>query len=229
MPLISYRGGTYEGEINSQKLPHGSGTLKYTNGDYYKGQWEQGKPHGKGQAKGTIDEKKAALWKKFTTAAVSITTPDVSQGEFTYDGEWKDGKMHGQGMYTFPNGDMYDGEWQNNVATGTGMYMYDVRFFCYVYIDGTALVTVIKAFGKICPSMVRARIASRTVQNLMVSGSMTRYSKKIQFFVNYYSVMAEALNNLRMETDMTVTGSVTRYDTFKCNNKIFCSVTEQVS
>lgn len=124
MPLISYRGGTYEGEINSQKLPHGQGTLKYTNGDFYKGQWENGKPHGKGQAKGTIDDKKAALWKKFTSAALSIAAPEVSQGEFTYDGEWKDGKMHGQGMYTFPNGDMYDGEWQNNVASGTGMYIW---------------------------------------------------------------------------------------------------------
>lgn len=124
MPLISYRGGTYEGEINSAKLPHGQGTLKYTNGDFYKGQWQNGKPNGKGQAKGTIDEKKASLWKKFTTAALNIQNVEVSQGEYLYDGEWKDGKMHGHGMYTFPNGDIYDGEWQNNVAQGTGMYIW---------------------------------------------------------------------------------------------------------
>jgi tetratricopeptide (TPR) repeat protein len=120
---LAYKGGTYEGELNAQKIPHGQGILKYSNGDSYKGQWQNGRPHGKGVAKGTVDATKANTYKKYAQAAYHQNA-EVAQGEFTYDGEWKEGKMHGTGMYTFPNGDFYDGEWVNSVAQGTGMYIW---------------------------------------------------------------------------------------------------------
>jgi len=123
MPLISFRSGTYEGELDEHKLPHGNGQWKAPNGDIYKGQWKNGKPHGKGIAKGSIDDKKSAAYKKFIHNVYSVDS-EVQKGEYNYDGEWVNGKMSGTGMYTYPNGDFYDGEWQNNLANGTGMYMY---------------------------------------------------------------------------------------------------------
>lgn len=47
METIDYLGGKYEGELKNN-LPHGKGILKWSSGDEYRGQWQNGKMTGLG-------------------------------------------------------------------------------------------------------------------------------------------------------------------------------------
>ena len=58
--------GYYEGDVNSSAMADGKGVMKFSNGDVYDGDWENGKMNGKG----------AMLY---------------HDGTF-YQGDWKDGK-----------------------------------------------------------------------------------------------------------------------------------------
>ena len=58
--------GYYEGDVNSSTMADGKGVMKFSSGDVYDGDWENGKMNGKG----------AMLY---------------HDGVF-YQGDWKDGK-----------------------------------------------------------------------------------------------------------------------------------------
>ncbi len=65
---------------------NGLGTYKWSDGDMYKGEWENGKFHGKGEY-------------------------FYSNGS-KFVGAYKNGKKHGQGLFIKPNGDKYEGTWE---------------------------------------------------------------------------------------------------------------------
>ena len=67
---------------------NGQGTLTFSDGSKYVGEWKDDKRHGQGT---------------FTSA----------KGD-KYVGEWKDGKTHGQGTRTWSNGKIEEGIWENN-------------------------------------------------------------------------------------------------------------------
>jgi hypothetical protein len=71
---------------------------KFTNGDIYDGDWENGTKHGQG-------------------------TYTYAQGG-SYEGEWKDDMRSGYGVNTWPNGDRYAGNWANNKRCGKGKFTY---------------------------------------------------------------------------------------------------------
>ena len=66
----------------------GYGTIQYTNGDFYEGEWVDYKKHGKG--------------------TIQYITKDL------YEGEWKDDEKSGNGKMTFASGVVYDGRWLYN-------------------------------------------------------------------------------------------------------------------
>ena len=81
----------YEGEWQDGRW-HGSGTVTYTNGNHYTGEFKMSLRHGHG----------------------SQTFADGS----TYKGEWKDDDMHSPGTSTWKNGSWYT--WQFNMGKRGG-------------------------------------------------------------------------------------------------------------
>ena len=127
-------------ELNLPKY----GILYNLNGDYYKGEFENGKKEGNGimiykngtKYEGTFKNNKHDGFGKLIQL----------DGE-TFTGEWKEGKINGKGIrchcngdkyigsyvnnirnghgnYTFSNGDSYEGNWINGKATGKGVFRF---------------------------------------------------------------------------------------------------------
>ena len=95
--LVSTNGDYYDGEfVNGKK--EGEGKLIYANGNQYEGTFLGGLPNGKGK--------------------LIQTDNDI------YEGEWKNGKINGQGIRLHNNGDKYVGNHLNDVRSGKGLYLF---------------------------------------------------------------------------------------------------------
>jgi len=86
---------TYEGPLNVYGQRHGLGTLKWSNGDVYSGNFVNGVRQGAGKL--TFGKNGAG-------------------GE--YVGDWKSNLMHGTGSRRFPNGDLYTGPYVQGKRQG---------------------------------------------------------------------------------------------------------------
>ena len=94
---LSLSGDFYEGNfVNGKK--EGNGTMIYKNGTRYEGAFKENKHNGFGK----------------------IIQLD---GE-TFIGEWKDGKINGNGVRYHKNGDKYIGSYINNIRNGLGHYIF---------------------------------------------------------------------------------------------------------
>ena len=91
------------------------------NGDYYKGDFVNGKKEGNGvmiykngtKYEGAFKNNKHEGFGKLTQL----------DGE-TFSGEWKDGKINGNGIRCHCNGDKYIGNYVNNIRNGHGNYTF---------------------------------------------------------------------------------------------------------
>ena len=116
-------GDKYDGGVipnNNSKhqyiLRNGNGTMTWTNGDQYIGDWKNDKKDGQGilTSKGNKYE---GDWKN---------DKQNGSGEYTwkngevYNGDWKDGKQNGSGKMNYSDGNIYDGEWLDDKKNGTG-------------------------------------------------------------------------------------------------------------
>ena len=95
--LLTVNGEYYEGEFMNGKKD-GKGKLLYKNGTEYIGYFKNNKHNGYGQ----------------------LTQID---GEI-FQGEWKDGKINGNGTRFHSNGDKYIGNYVNNIRNGYGYYIF---------------------------------------------------------------------------------------------------------
>ena len=95
--ILTINGEYYEGEFMNGKKD-GKGKLIYKNGTEYIGNFKNNKHHGYGQ----------------------LTQTD---GEI-FQGEWKDGKINGNGTRFHSNGDKYIGNYINNIRNGHGYYIF---------------------------------------------------------------------------------------------------------
>ncbi|MBQ8170868.1 MAG: ribosomal protein L7/L12 [Oscillospiraceae bacterium] len=84
----------YEGELVNG-VREGSGTMRFKNGNIYKGDWHNGVMHGIGE----------------------FIFADTCE---RYIGEFSDGTYNGQGIYHYSNGDVYEGCFINNKCNGNG-------------------------------------------------------------------------------------------------------------
>jgi len=97
--LVKVPGGEYYGQVNERGQKHGSGKMKYDNGNEYEGQWLHSKRDGKGTT-------------KYASGNV-------------YTGTWKTGKRHGFGVFHIKKtGDVYRGNWVQGLKSGSGVYEY---------------------------------------------------------------------------------------------------------
>ena len=92
----------------------GEGKMKYKNGSYYHGRWEDDVGHGEG----------TFVW---------------SEGSW-YSGGWKEDKLHGYGQFHWKDGCAYVGKYKEGKRSGVGTYYFkDGRKFCGNMSEGHLL------------------------------------------------------------------------------------------
>jgi len=107
----------YEGQV-FEDVPHGSGVIRYDNGDVYIGSFKSGQRHGKGELtfkngrgfyKGQFENDYISGYGKFDYGDLF---PKIRNDY--YIGQFKDGKKHGKGKYYYSCGDTFEGIFEND-------------------------------------------------------------------------------------------------------------------
>jgi hypothetical protein len=107
----------YNGNFENGK-EHGFGTLTFSDGVKYRGQFQQGVKQGYG----------IQLWKTRTYDGEWNKNKPQGQGRVvwsngaTYTGQFWEGKYHGLGVYVWPSGKKFVGRWEQGVKNGHGLY-----------------------------------------------------------------------------------------------------------
>ena len=122
------------------------GTLRFSNGDIYTGEFNYGKPNGKGaftygngdSYNGTVAEGQRHGSGTYTSAA----------GD-KYVGQFSEGKFEGVGTYYFlannrSKGDVYTGEFSSNTFNGQGRYTHsNGQVFVGSFVNGRKAVPIV--------------------------------------------------------------------------------------
>jgi len=115
-------GDTYTGEFNYGK-PNGKGSFAYANGDSYSGTVAEGQRHGSGTY--------------------------ISAAGDKYVGQFNEGKFEGVGTYYFlannrSRGDVYAGEFSSNTFNGQGRYTHsNGQVFVGSFVNGRKAVPIV--------------------------------------------------------------------------------------
>jgi ElaB/YqjD/DUF883 family membrane-anchored ribosome-binding protein len=132
--------GEYTGELDAEGLPFGNGTMQYTDGRVYTGEWEQGTWHGAGKAvfcnqdvfQGRYHQDQRHGYGEYkwndgrSYAGEFYMDQRQGKGKYSwpdgahYDGDFHKGLRHGEGRYTFNDGSAYAGEWNKGKYHGVG-------------------------------------------------------------------------------------------------------------
>ncbi|CAB9519739.1 whole genome shotgun sequence [Seminavis robusta] len=123
---------------NSQRrrkvgIPHGTGTMKYEGGRFYKGHWRDGHWHGSGllrNANGDSYEGEFVYDARHGHGIYKYENGDVYEGDFTED------KRHGKGTFMFHNGSVYRGDFVNGDFEGYGWYEFDDGYYEGEWVAG---------------------------------------------------------------------------------------------
>mmetsp|Transcript_39402 Transcript_39402/g.81822 ORF Transcript_39402/g.81822 Transcript_39402/m.81822 type:complete len:548 (-) Transcript_39402:132-1775(-) len=110
---------TYTGPLNDRGERHGLGTLQWSNGDVYKGNFCRGVRQGAGSLTfGNGGGEYVGDWRDNLMHGTG--TRRFANGDL-YTGPYVQGQRQGrQGRFYFTNGDLYVGDWHHNVMHGTG-------------------------------------------------------------------------------------------------------------
>lgn len=112
---VKYRNGDYyKGVWNELSYipgdyPSGYGEMKNHDGSYYKGEWDCNGYKDKGYGKEIYDN--GYYEGEFLNGKRHGKGKYVWNGGSYYDGEWKEGKQHGKGIYKGENGKITSGYW----------------------------------------------------------------------------------------------------------------------
>ena len=100
--------------IFRRHLKNGVGKMEWKkDGEWYNGEWLDGKPHGYGV------HAWRAPWIKEDDPSAWFNTANK------YEGEFQNGLRHGRGVFQYATGTRYDGEWKDNVKHGKGTYTFE--------------------------------------------------------------------------------------------------------
>lgn len=108
-------GNEYTGEWQEDEK-YGSGTMKYVDGSEYTGGWRHNKKNGQGKIQYNDGSEYNGKWLNDLKHREGVETYKSSthNGFDTYTGEFQKGKMNGKGTLVCANGDIYSGRWKNN-------------------------------------------------------------------------------------------------------------------
>ena len=105
---------------NNNKFPL-KGVLLYHNGDYYNGEFSEGRKNGNGVIKYKNQTRYEGTFKNDRHDGYGKLIQ--LDGEI-FEGEWKNGKINGNGVRLHSNGDKYIGSYVNNIRNGQGHYIF---------------------------------------------------------------------------------------------------------
>jgi len=124
---LRYEEGSYEGEVNGDKIPEGHGVFDYRGDDEhgrmcYDGEWKNKAAHGYGVMKWQNGDRYEGDWIDGIRQGKGCYTSKSSGNK--YDGEYNNDKKEGSGKYIWSNGDWYDGAWSGGLRHGQGVYVW---------------------------------------------------------------------------------------------------------
>lgn len=113
----------YIGELESNLIFDGEGTVLYKRGDYYKGGIKRGKKEGKGIY---FNKETMSLYEGeyHDDGIVKGTIKEISKDSIIYTGEFDKENNITNGKITYDNKDSYEGEFKNKMREGKGKYYY---------------------------------------------------------------------------------------------------------
>lgn len=127
-------GGVYAGEWGND-MRNGQGILTWPDGNQYEGGFVEDVITGYGVYTWSNGNRYEGEWVNGTINGSGVYT---WQSGARFEGEWVDGSINGPGVYTWPNGDRFEGEWINDEQTSLGT-MY--------YADGTQKTGTLESGG----------------------------------------------------------------------------------
>ena len=104
-------GGKYTGTyiiISNNKIPHGKGQFKFFNGDFYEGDFRNGKIHGNGDYKGANGDRYIG---GFVNHQREGKGKEIHKNGTIFEGDYVNGLPHGNGRATLPDGRTITGKW----------------------------------------------------------------------------------------------------------------------
>ncbi|NRA49070.1 MAG: caspase family protein, partial [Phaeodactylibacter sp.] len=113
--------GSLLAQIDCQKgnCINGEGVCIYPSGARYEGRFRDGKPQGKGTLFFSDGREYAGDWKNgFKEGRGILTYPNGDK----YTGDFRDNKFHGRGIMAYANANRYEGQWVNGQQAGKGTY-----------------------------------------------------------------------------------------------------------
>ena len=118
---LTFTNGTiYTGEFKNN-LEHGQGETKYYNGNNYKGEYRNGQRNGVGTMKYTDGSIYMGEWVHDNRNGHGIR---VYADGGVYNGNWVDDLRNGQGELRYADGAIYIGGWLNGKRNGVGTMTY---------------------------------------------------------------------------------------------------------
>ena len=110
------------------KKHSGKGTLNYSNGDVYKGVFEDDEPQRIGKMTYKDGRVSGGIWKNGKIVYEGQLAANVKAhgrgkrvySNGSYEGDWNDGLMDGKGTYKWLDGTLYEGDWKNGKIHGKG-------------------------------------------------------------------------------------------------------------
>lgn len=127
-------GSVYAGEWKND-MRNGQGTLTWADGNQYEGDFVENEITGYGVYTQSNGNRFEGEWVNGTINGSGVYTWESGA---RFEGEWVDGLINGPGVYTWPNGDRFEGEWVNDESIGLGT-MY--------YADGTQKTGTLESDG----------------------------------------------------------------------------------
>ena len=104
---------------------HGTGRMKYANGDVYCGEFEEGAKHGAGiltlAPTKEVEKKLEGSQSKVEGGGEQEEEKTLAEHGGEFCGDFENDQMHGDGTFNFPDGSVYTGQFKDGFQHGDGM------------------------------------------------------------------------------------------------------------